>query len=166
MTAMSRRLLVVVALVSLGWPVAAAQSAPGAPDAPDAPGAPVAPAAPAAGEPFSYRSEGRRDPFVSLLARGADTRASLGRRVDGPAGLAVSEISVRGVLKTPDGFVAILQGPDNKAFLVRPHDRLLDGTITAITPQGLVILQEVTDPFSHVKRREVRKGLRSAEEGT
>jgi predicted ATPase len=37
--------------------------------------------------------------------------------------------------------------------------------ITRITAQGLVILQEVNDPLSLVKQREVRKNLRSAEEG-
>jgi predicted ATPase len=41
---------------------------------------------------------------------------------------------------------------------------LLDGVITQITQQGVVILQEVNDPLSLVKQREVRKNLRSLEE--
>ena len=43
-------------------------------------------------------------------------------------------------------------------------DKLLDGTIRAITQQGLVIVQEVNDPLSLVKQREVRKFLRGLEE--
>lgn len=152
-----------LALLALASSPAAAQAPAGG--APSTPAPVAAEAPPSSADAFSYRPEGRRDPFVSLLSRGADTHPT-GSRVEGAAGLTVSEISVRGLLQTPDGFVAIVQGPDNKAFLVRPNDRLRDGTITSITPQGLVILQEVTTPFSHVQRREVRKGLRSAEEGT
>jgi hypothetical protein len=61
--------------------------------------------------------------------------------------------------------VAILQGPDGKTYLARPADHLLDGTIKAITDRGLVILQEVNDPLSLVKQKEVRKGLRASDEG-
>jgi Tfp pilus assembly protein PilP len=119
----------------------------------------------AAAETFSYRAEGRRDPFVSLLSRGTEAQAAPAR-LDGAEGLAVAEIAVRGVVQTPSGFVAIVQGADTKTYLVRPNQRLLDGTITAITAQGLVIVQKVFDPLSPVKTREVRKGLRTSEEGT
>ena len=54
----------------------------------------------------------------------------------------------------------MVQGPDNKTYLVRQNDKLLDGTVKAITAQGLVILQEVNDPLSLVKQKEVRKMLR------
>jgi hypothetical protein len=42
-------------------------------------------------------------------------------------------------------------------------NKFMDGTIKAITAQGLVIVQEVNDPLSLVKQREIRKLLRSAE---
>ena len=115
---------------------------------------------------YVYTPQGRRDPFVSLLARGADNKTLQGgRRPEGIAGLAVNELSVRGVMQSHGGYVAILQGPDSKTYIARPGDRLLDGTIRAITDQGLVISQEVTDPLSLVKQKEVRKGLRASDEG-
>jgi len=40
----------------------------------------------------------------------------------------------------------------------------LDGTIKTITPQGLVVVQEVNDPLSLIKQREIRKLLRSLED--
>jgi Tfp pilus assembly protein PilP len=61
-------------------------------------------------------------------------------------------------------FVALVQGPDNKTFVVHAGDRFLDGTIKTITPQGLVIVQEVSDPLSRVKQREIRKQLRTFED--
>ena len=60
--------------------------------------------------------------------------------------------------------VAMVQGPDNKTYIVHPGDKLLDGTIKTITPQGLVIVQEVNDPLSLVKQREIRKLLRTFED--
>lgn len=117
----------------------------------------------AAGEIYSYRPEGRRDPFVSLLTRGVEPGPDA-RTLTGIAAMTTAEISVRGVLQSQDEFVAMIQGPDAKTYIVHPNDRLLDGVITRITPQGLIILQEVNDPLSLVKQREVQKNLRAAED--
>jgi hypothetical protein len=43
-------------------------------------------------------------------------------------------------------------------------DKLADGVIKAVTLQGLVIVQEVNDPLSLVKQREVTRRLRSLED--
>jgi hypothetical protein len=72
---------------------------------------------------------------------------------------------VRGVLQSRGAYVAIVQGPDGKTYRAHANDRLLDGVIRSVTPQGIVIMQEVNDPLSLVKQREVRKGLRTAEDG-
>jgi Tfp pilus assembly protein PilP len=63
------------------------------------------------------------------------------------------------------GYVAILQGSDSKTYIVRPGEQLADGTIRSITADALVILQQVNDPLSLEKQREVRKVLRQTEEG-
>jgi Tfp pilus assembly protein PilP len=62
------------------------------------------------------------------------------------------------------GLLAMILGSDNKTYIVHQGDRLADGTIKQITPQGLVITQEVNDPLSLVKQREVRKLLKSLED--
>jgi hypothetical protein len=46
---------------------------------------------------------------------------------------------------------------------VHQGDRLLDGTIKAVTPLRLFVIQEVNDPRSPVKQREVRKLVQSLE---
>jgi Tfp pilus assembly protein PilP len=79
------------------------------------------------------------------------------------AGLGVGEITLRGTLRSRDGFVAMLQGSDQKTYIVRPGDKLFDGTISGISQNDLVILQQVNDPLSLEKQREVRKGLRQVE---
>ena len=115
-------------------------------------------------ELYSYDSEGRRDPFVSLLARGTDL-PSARERPDGLVGLSVNEVALRGVVLSGGAFLAVLEAPDNRTYIVHADDRLFDGSVKEITADGIVFLQEVDDPLSLVTVREVRKGLQDAEEG-
>ena len=150
-----------------------AASAPPAPQAPAAP-APAAPAGqaaapqpqapPAPPDPYSYNPDGRRDPFLSLLGAGADRGGPQAKRGDGVAAMTVAEISVRGILQSRGMLIAMVQGPDNKTYMLRQGDRLADGAVQAVTAEGLVIMQEVNDPLSLVKQRVVRKPLRSLED--
>jgi Tfp pilus assembly protein PilP len=114
-------------------------------------------------ETYTYHPDGRRDPFLSLIGTGPD-KSITSRRGDGPAGMTLGEISVRGIMQSRGALVAMIQGPDNKTYIVHQGEKLLDGTIKTITPQGLVVIQEVNDPLSLVKQREVRKLLRSLED--
>ena len=128
------------------------------------PGGAVAgtPAQPAA-EPYTYTPDGRRDPFVSLIARGVEVAS--GNRTAGLGGLTTAELMVRGILNSRGSYLALVSGPDGKTYTAHVNDRLIDGTIRSITAQGLVIMQEVNDPLSLIKQREVRKGLRASEDG-
>jgi type IV pilus assembly protein PilP len=156
--------LLPLALVYAQAPPAPAQTAP--PAAADQPTpAPALTPAPPAGPPenYTYDPAGRRDPFLNLLNTGTEPRPAEGP--EGPGGLTVAEVSLRGVLQSRGALIAMIKGPDNKTYLVHQGDKLLDGTIKSITPQGLVILQQVNDPLSLVKEREVRKMLREDGKG-
>ncbi len=167
-----RSLMLALAFVlSLGAPLLgqAPKPVPAAP-APAAPAGDTAQPAPQPMPPvdsFTYNPEGRRDPFVSLLAAKTGERRGghTGPEGEGLANLGTEEISVRGVLQSAGGYVAMVQGPDKHTYLVRQNDKLSDGVIKAITAQGLVILQDVNDPLSLVKQKEVRKMLHGNEEG-
>ncbi len=124
----------------------------------------AAPATPSASRSYSYNPEGRRDPFVSLVARGADGQRRQGKPPEGAAGLSVADLVLRGVFMSHGKYLAIIQGPDNKSFTVRVNDRLFDGVVKAITPDEIVLVQEVNDPLSVNKQREVRKPLRFVSE--
>ena len=124
---------------------------------------PPAAATPPPQDPYTYRAEGRRDPFLNLIGTGPDAKQT-SRRGEGPTGLTVGEITVRGIMQSRGALIAMIQGPDNKTYIVHQGDKLLDGTIKTITPEGLVIVQEVKDPLSLIKQREIRKLLRSLED--
>ena len=160
--------LFVLTVMALASVVGAQSPAPGKPAAPQGQAAPAAPAPSAAASPpaqetYTYRPDGRRDPFLNLIGTGTEVKAT-SRKGEGPSGLTVGEISVRGIMQSRGSLIAMIMGPDNKTYIVHQGDKLLDGTIKSITPQGLVVVQEVNDPLSLIKQREVRKLLRSLED--
>jgi Tfp pilus assembly protein PilP len=134
----------------------------------------LAPAQPPAGQSaqppaevpgaFTYNPDGRRDPFISLLGRGSDPK-SKGARPAGVPGLLINEVSVKGIVRNTSGFVALIQGPDNKTYVVKAGDRLMDGTVKSIVQDAVVFSQDVNDPLSLVKQKEIRKVLRSVDGG-
>jgi len=114
-----------------------------------------------AGPGYTYDPAGRRDPFVSLLGRGGDLPSTTGARPAGLPGVLINEVMLKGVLKSSKGeYIALLQGPDNHTYIVHTGDKVMDGTVKAITQDAVVFSQDVNDPLSLVKQREVRKTIR------
>ena len=170
---MTRRSLIIAAplLASLiGLATSASAQAPQGPAAAVQPGS--APATPAADAPapeapvgYSYDPAGRRDPFISLVRRGNDNaRNEAGVRPPGLGGVAVGELTLKGTMQARDGYVALVQGPDLKTYIVKSGDKLFDGSIRAISNNSMVLMQEVNDPLSQDRQREVRKVLRQGDE--
>ena len=161
-----RVFLPLVAVVLVVTSAGATWQAPPAPvsQPPAEPEAEPPAAEPVQPEVYTYDPLGRRDPFVSLLNRGADIRPQ-GDRPTGLAGLSVNEVSLRGIILSEGTYLAVLQAPDNKTYIVRDNDLLYDGSVKTVSEDAVVFLQEVNDPLSLVKEREVRQGLRGAEEG-
>ena len=111
---------------------------------------------------YTYEPRGRRDPFVSLQKPVEDAERG-GRRL-GMEGFLIQEVALRGIVKTPDGYIAMLQGPDNKSYFVRVGQRLYDGQITTMDMATVTFRQDVTDPLAAVRTREVKKSLYPLEE--
>jgi Tfp pilus assembly protein PilP len=156
---------IILALAAVARPVAAAEApvVPSqqatVPQATPRPGTP----APVESDGYTYQPEGRRDTFMSLLGTGSQPRDA-GRRGDGLGDLLVGDVSVRGILQTQQALVAMVLAPNKKTYVVHNGDRFLDGLVKSVTSQGLVIMQDVNDPLSLVKQREIRKLLRSLED--
>jgi len=164
---LSAVVMTTVAAVSSAFeqsPAPAAQAQPAPAGVPPSSG-PAQPAKPAeAAGPFTFNPEGRRDPFISLIGKGSDPK-NAGARPPGVPGLLINEVSVKGIVRNTAGFVAMIQGPDNKTYVVKAGDRLMDGTVKSIVQDAVVFSQDVNDPLSLVKQKEIRKSLRAAEGG-
>jgi len=156
-TAGAALLLAIVLCQSDAWAQTAAQGQQPMRTGPEA-------AAPSPTSGYSYDPGGRRDPFVSLVARGSDLR-SVSTRPEGVPGMLVDETTIRGIVASRGSYVAMIQGPDGKTYTVRAGDKLFDGVVRAVTADAVVFVQQVNDPLSLVKQREIRKPLRAVEEG-
>ena len=114
-------------------------------------------------EIYTYDPERRRDPFVSLLTRGADL-GPLNERPAGLAGLSVNDVSLSGLVLSGGVYLAVMQAPDNKTYILRGDELLFDGVAKSVSAEGITFLQDVNDPLSLVKEREVLRTLRGQEE--
>jgi Tfp pilus assembly protein PilP len=150
--------LILLTLVATGQQPAPAP----APSTP--PPAATQPATPPPQENYKYEPEGRRDPFISLLVRGREA-STAPRKVVGLSGLTIAEVALRGIVRSRGAFIAIVSGPDNKSYIIKVGDRLADGSVKAIAADAVIFAQEVNDPLSLVKQRDIRKPLRTIEEG-
>jgi Tfp pilus assembly protein PilP len=114
---------------------------------------------------FQYNPAGRRDPFVSLLVNVAPSEAQKGARPPGMPGFLIQEVALRGIVKDQSGYIAMLLGPDGRQnYFARVGQRFFDGSIIAIDQSSVTFRQEVTDPLSPVKSRDVKKSLYPSEE--
>ncbi len=113
---------------------------------------------PSTSESYRYDPQGRRDPFQSLI--GPAPKLQSGVRPPGPPGFLIDEIKLQGVIRTQQqGLLAMINGPDNRGYLIKVGDKVLDGEVIRITPSSVVFRQEVNDPTRIERFREVVKDL-------
>jgi len=112
---------------------------------------------------YSYNPQGRRDPFVSLLKPVSADQGVKTRR-PGMEGFLIQEVALKGIVRTPKGYTAMLLGTDGKSYFVQEGQRLFDGVVTKIDAAAVTFRQEITDPLSTVKSRDVKKTLYPSEE--
>jgi Tfp pilus assembly protein PilP len=174
------RTAAVAAFIALALAAGAAAQAPPPPAQQPAPGASPA-ASPAPAEPgadlrnvvdqelqpdptgYSYNPQGRRDPFVSLLKPVSADQGVKTRR-PGMEGFLIQEVALKGIVRTPRGYTAMLLGTDGKSYFVQEGQRLFDGAVIRIDATAVTFRQEITDPLSTVKSRDVKKTLYPSEE--
>lgn len=106
---------------------------------------------------YRYDPQGRRDPFRSLI--GPAPKLEAGQRPPGIPGFLIDELKLQGVFRTGQGLAGMVRAPDNKGYLIRVGDKVLDGEVIRITPSSVVFRQEVNDPTRIERYREVVKDL-------
>ena len=109
------------------------------------------------GQGFTYDPAGRRDPFRSLL--GGRPPEEMGGRPPGLRGMGVEEVRLLGVMRLPEGYVAMVQGTDSLSYMIRPGTALYDGSVERIEPGRVVFKMPVADPRSLKPYREIVRTL-------
>lgn len=100
---------------------------------------------------YVYRPADRPDPFVA-------------RRPWLEGRTAFEELALRGIVRTPKGYTALLVSPEGRAHFVTAGDRLLDGRIVAIDAGTVTFRPDVADPPSGTRASDLTKTLHAGEE--
>jgi hypothetical protein len=119
---------------------------------PSTPGAP-----PEAAE--SEVKQARRDPFESLIGRQNKTQAIL---PPGKLGLQVSTLRLDGIVRSPNGMIAVVSNPQARTYFLRDGDRLYDGSVEKISMDGVSFHEEGKDAFGKPVEHQVNKRLYSS----
>lgn len=89
---------------------------------------------------YHYDPQGRRDPFRSLIGS-KEPRGG----PQGVAGFLIEEIDLQGVVRTRQGLVGMVTGPDNNGYLLRVGDKVFDGEVVRITASSIIFRQETRE---------------------
>lgn len=96
---------------------------------------------------LTYDPAGRRDPFRSLLEGFEEPEEGpAATRPPGLAGMLVEELRLEGIVQTPSGILAFVQGRDNVSYIIRPGTKLYNGEVVDIQPKKVIYRQQVNDP--------------------
>jgi type IV pilus assembly protein PilP len=113
---------------------------------------------PAAAE--SEVKQARRDPFESLLGRQAGKGAP--NLPPGKLGLQVSTLRLDGIVRAPNGMIAVVSNPQSRTYFLREGDRLYDGSVEKISMDGVSFHEEGKDAFGKPVERQVNKRIYSS----
>jgi Tfp pilus assembly protein PilP len=97
---------------------------------------------------------GKRDPFFSPVVQTNGSGCSTGKKC-----LEINAINLRGVVKSDNGFIAVVTNSLNKAYFLRENDPVFNGYVVKITGDSVVFQETVQDKLGKPLTREVTKRI-------
>jgi Tfp pilus assembly protein PilP len=73
--------------------------------------------------------------------------------------LEIGQINVRGVVKSDNGFIAVVTNSLNKAYFLRENDPVFNGYVVKITGDTVVFQETVQDKLGKPLTHEVTKRI-------
>jgi len=145
----------------------AAKPAPAAPAAKAAPKAPKttvkkAATPPAEGTAPAEEKVARRDPFESLVGRDKAVADAAKNLPPGKAGLQVSSLRLDGIVRAPNGMIAVVTNPQSRTYFLREGDQLYDGRVEKIAMDSVSFHEMGKDAFGKPVERQVNKRIYSS----
>jgi len=103
-----------------------------------------------------WSMNGKRDPFVSpVVSQGASgSGCTTGKKC-----LEIGAINLRGVVRSENGFIAVVTNSLNKAYFLRENDPVFDGYVVKITGDSIVFQETLQDRLGKTFTREVVKKI-------
>jgi len=116
------------------------------------------------GAPAAAESEvklARRDPFESLVNR-QQKQQNQTQAIAGKPGLVIGTLRLDGIVKAPNGMIAVVSNPQARTYFLREGDHLYDGTVEKISMDGVSFHEEGKDAFGKPMERQVNKRIYSS----
>jgi type IV pilus assembly protein PilP len=104
----------------------------------------------------------RRDPFESLVSRQQSQANAAKNLPPGKAGLQVSTLRLDGIVKAPNGMIAVVTNPQLRTYFLREGDQLYDGRVEKIAMDGVSFHEIGKDAFGKPVERQVNKRIYSS----
>jgi hypothetical protein len=99
---------------------------------------------------------GKRDPFVSPIVRatsgGTGPICETGKRC-----LMVDQIQLMGIVKSPNGFIAVVENAAKRSYFLRENDPIFNGSVAKITGDSIMFREQTVDKLGKQSVREVVK---------
>jgi Tfp pilus assembly protein PilP len=105
-------------------------------------------------EEKKWAMNGKRDPFFSPVVQASGSGCATGKKC-----LEIGNINLRGVVKSENGFIAVVTNNLNKAYFLRENDPVFNGYVVKITGDSVVFQETVEDKLGKPFTREVVKRL-------
>ncbi|MGC2325495.1 MAG: hypothetical protein WA604_02195, partial [Candidatus Sulfotelmatobacter sp.] len=105
-------------------------------------------------EDKKWSMTGKRDPFFSPVVQANGSGCSTGKKC-----LEIGQINLRGVVKSENGFIAVVTNTLNKAYFLRENDPVFNGYVVKITGDSVVFQETVQDKLGKTFTREVVKKI-------
>ena len=104
----------------------------------------------------------RRDPFESLVGR-EKAAAELSKNLPpGKAGLQVASLRLDGIVRAPNGMIAVVTNPQARTYFLREGDQLYDGRVEKIAMDSVSFHEMGKDAFGKPVERQVNKRIYSS----
>ena len=106
-------------------------------------------------EEKKWAMNGKRDPFFSpVVQQQGGSGCSTGKKC-----LEIGAINLRGVVKSDNGFIAVVTNNLNKAYFLRENDPVFNGYVVKITGDSVVFQETLQDKLGKSFTREVVKRI-------
>lgn len=101
-------------------------------------------------------AKNRRDPFVSVvISREGPPCAGGGKKC-----LAIDQVILQGVVRSPNGAIAVVSSGTNKTYFLRENDPVYNGIVVKISPDSILFRETVMDRLGKTSQRDVVKKIR------
>jgi len=121
-----------------------------------------APAKAKAAQPAAVQRVARRDPFEALVSKNRGGSGINENLPPGKAGLMVSTLRLDGLVRGPNGMIAVVSNPQQRTYFLREGDKLYDGRVERITLEAATFHETGKDAFGKPIERQVVKRLYSS----